>query len=110
MQHFRRECTTRHNTRSTMQKNMMLKIERFTELLAAVMFHRPELLKSSCHCHLFYFCMVASDSAVESLKRTDPLLSEKLQEIGHRYKESKGVQAEGDWQGIPCPHPEAVGI
>ena len=43
------------------------------------------------------------------VKGDDPLLYAELQQIARRYKEGKCIQAEGDDQGIPCPHPEVVG-
>ena len=45
------------------------------------------------------------------MKRDDPVLYEELRQIARRYKEGKRIQAdEGDAQGIPCPHPEVVGV
>ena len=41
----------------------------------------------------------------------DPLLCEELCQIALRYNPGKRIQAdEGDAQGIPCPHPEVVGV
>ena len=60
---------------------------------------------------VFEFCKSAAKSSKDCVKRDDPLLYEELRQIARRYKEGKRIQAdEGDAQGIPCPHPEVVGV
>ena len=99
--------------RSDVKKNdgALLKIQRFQELLAAVEKCRPELKKEGCRRRVFEFCKAAAKAATDAVRGSDPALFEELNRIGQRYKEGKCIEVEeGDGRGIPCPHPEAVGI
>ena len=53
----------------------------------------------------------SDESSVDCVHGDDPLLYEELCQIPLRYNPGKRIQAdEGDAQGIPCPHPEVVGV
>ena len=95
---FKKECNRRHRKRSGVKKNDYALLKR-----------PPPLTR--CRRHVFEFCKSAAKSSVDCVKGDDPLLYEELRQIARRYKEGKRIQAEeGDAQGIPCPHPEVVGV
>ena len=72
---------------------------------------RPELIKSKCSRQVFDFCKWTSMPSIDLVKGIDPCLYEELRQIARRYKWWKRIEAdEGDTQGIPCPHPEDVGV
>ena len=45
------------------------------------------------------------------MQDADPELYKALQDTARKFKEWKRIQAEeGDSRGIPCPHPESIGV
>ena len=111
---FRRECNKRHNKRSDVKKNehAQLKIKEWKELLAKIIAKMPPGTSlNKCKRQCFDFCKKAAEDAHAAMQDADPELYKALQDTARQFKEWKRIQAEeGDSRGIPCPHPESIGV
>ena len=110
---FKKECNRRHLKRSDVKKNAsaLLKIEQCKDLMEAIKRKHPNASMNRCRRQVFEFCKSAAKSSADSVKGDDPLLYEELRQIARSYNEGKRNQAEeGGARGIPCPHPEKVGV